>query len=125
MSATAAQMQRPTATWGMYLPYIVPMLISTASTILIFTNSSLVGWAFIVFLVLLQVMEPVLGEGHETYEWKNSQWSVPVNVVVTKIVKIGDQMTSIGGGVRYWADSPDTGPDGWGYRFVFTLLFPK
>lgn len=73
MSATAAQMQRPTATWGMYLPYIVPMLISTASTILIFTNSSLVGWAFIVFLVLLQVMEPVLGEEHETYEWKNSR----------------------------------------------------
>ena len=60
-----------------------------------------------------------------TYNWKNSQWSVPVNVVVTKIVKIGDQMTSIGGGVRYWADGPDAGPDGIGYRFVFTLLFPK
>ena len=60
-----------------------------------------------------------------TYDWKNSQWSVPVNVVVTKIVRIGDQMTSIGGGMRYWADGSDAGPDGIGYRFVFTLLFPK
>lgn len=73
MSVTAAEMQRPTASWGMYFPYIVPMLISTAATILIFTNSSLVGWAFIVFLVLLQVMEPILGEDHETYEWKKSR----------------------------------------------------
>lgn len=60
-----------------------------------------------------------------TYDWKNSQWSVPVNVIVTKIFKIGDQLTSIGGGVRYWVDGPDGGPDGWGYRVIFTLLFPK
>jgi len=73
MSVTAEEMPRPVATPGMYLPYIVPMLISTAATILIFTNSSFVGWSFVVFLVALQFLEPILGEDHETYEWKNSK----------------------------------------------------
>jgi hypothetical protein len=29
------------------------------------------------------------------------------------------------GGVRYWADTPEGGPDGWGARLVVTYLFPK
>jgi len=60
-----------------------------------------------------------------TYDWKSENWSVPLNGVVTKVTKIGDQLVSIGGGVRYWAHSPSSGPDGWGARLVFTLLFPK
>ena len=72
MSVTAEEMPRRRATWGMYLPFIVPMLISTAAAILIFTNSNVVGWGFVVFLVALKVLEPMLGEDHENYEWKNS-----------------------------------------------------
>ena len=34
-------------------------------------------------------------------------------------------MVSFGGGVRYWLDSPESGPHGWGFRLVVTLLFPK
>ncbi len=60
-----------------------------------------------------------------TYDWKNEQWSVPINGVVSKVTKIGSQLVSVGGGVRYWADSPDNGPEGMGFRFLFTLLFPK
>lgn len=60
-----------------------------------------------------------------TYDWENSQWLVPINAVVTKVTKIGDQLVSVGGGVRYWADGPESGPHGWGFRLVFTLLFPK
>ena len=60
-----------------------------------------------------------------TYDWKNEQWSVPLNFAVSKVVKFGTQMASIGGGIRYWADSPDSGPDGWAYRLTFTLLFPR
>jgi hypothetical protein len=60
-----------------------------------------------------------------TYDWKNEEWSVPVNATVSKVVKFGDQLTSIGGGVRYWADGPDSSPEGWGYRLLFTLLFPR
>ncbi|MFM1891574.1 MAG: hypothetical protein RLZ44_651 [Pseudomonadota bacterium] len=60
-----------------------------------------------------------------TYDWESEQWSVPLNGVVTKVTKIGNQLVSIGAGVRYWAQSPDSGPEGWGARLVFTLLFPK
>jgi hypothetical protein len=59
-----------------------------------------------------------------TYDWESEQWSVPINVMVTKLLKIGGQPISIGGGVRYWADSPDGGPEGFGFRLVVTLLFP-
>jgi len=34
----------------------------------------------------------------------------PINFMVAKIVKLGQQPVSIVGGVRYWAVSPDTGP---------------
>jgi hypothetical protein len=60
-----------------------------------------------------------------SYDWKGEQWSVPVNVTVGKLVKIGGKPMSITGGVRYWAESPDHGPHGWGVRFVWTFLFPK
>jgi hypothetical protein len=60
-----------------------------------------------------------------TYDWKASQWSVPVNALVTKVTKVGGQLISVGGGLRYWADSPEGGPQGLGYRAVLTLLFPK
>jgi hypothetical protein len=60
-----------------------------------------------------------------TYDWEGEQWSVPVNVIVTKVTKVGGQLISLGGGVRYWADSPDSGPEGFGIRLAFTLLFPK
>jgi hypothetical protein len=61
-----------------------------------------------------------------TYNWKASQWSVPVNLTLTQILKVGKQPLSLQVGVRYWADTPDgVGPKGWGYRFQLTLLFPK
>ncbi len=60
-----------------------------------------------------------------TYDWDNQQWSVPINAVVSKVTKIGNQLVSVGGGVRYWADSPDSGANGLGLRVVVTLLFPK
>jgi hypothetical protein len=59
------------------------------------------------------------------YEWKSETWSVPVSVVATKVTKLGNQLVSVGGGVRYCAETPDGGPHGWGARLVFTLLFPK
>ena len=49
---------------------------------------------------------------------------MPVNVVYSKVTKIGSQMLSLGGGARAYLEKPDRGPD-WGLRFVATLLFPK
>ncbi len=60
-----------------------------------------------------------------TYDWEARKWSVPLNAMVTKLVKFGNQPVSIGGGARYWAQSPDSGAHGWGARFVVTFLFPK
>ena len=60
-----------------------------------------------------------------TYDWKAEQWSVPINAVVSKVFKLGGQLMSVGGGVRYWAESPDSGPKGFGFRVVLTLLFPR
>jgi hypothetical protein len=51
-----------------------------------------------------------------TYDWEIEQWSVPINGVVSKVTKIGSQLVSVGGGVRYWADSADSGPEGLGFR---------
>ncbi len=59
-----------------------------------------------------------------SYNWEAGQWTVPVNVGYSKVGKIGSQLVSWQGGVRYYADAPDGGPD-WGLRFVFTLLYPK
>lgn len=60
-----------------------------------------------------------------TYDWEAEQWSVPFNFTVTKLVTVGHQPISIGGGVRYWADSTDGGPHGVGARAILTFLFPE
>jgi len=60
-----------------------------------------------------------------TYDWENTQWAVPISGVVSKVTKVGDQLVSFAGGVRYWADGPEGGPHGWGLRLVVTLLFPR
>jgi hypothetical protein len=59
-----------------------------------------------------------------TYDWANEQLSVPVNFQITKLTEIRSQPISIGGGVRYWAESPDNGPEGWGVRLIATFLYP-
>lgn len=59
-----------------------------------------------------------------TYDWAANRWAVPVNLVVAKVTKVGNQLVSLGAGVRYWVDGPDSGPHGWGARLVATLLFP-
>jgi len=60
-----------------------------------------------------------------TFDWESDQWSVPINFTVSQLLKIGSQPIQIGAGVRYWAESPDNGPDDWGFRLQVTFLFPK
>jgi len=59
-----------------------------------------------------------------TYDWENSQWTVPLNVSVSQLLKIGKLPISFGVGGRYYAEKPEGGPE-WGLRFVVTFLFPK
>ncbi len=58
------------------------------------------------------------------YDWKGKDWLVPVNLTVTQLTKVGDQAVQVGLGGKYYAVSPDGGPE-WGIRMIFTLLFPK
>lgn len=60
-----------------------------------------------------------------TYDWEASDWSVPVNVVVSQLLQVGNQPVQIGAGLRYWLDSPATGPESWAFRLQLTLLYPK
>lgn len=60
-----------------------------------------------------------------TYDREREEWAVPLNTFVTKVTKWGDQVVSYGGGVRYWANSTDNCPEGWGARFLLTFVFPK
>lgn len=60
-----------------------------------------------------------------SYNWETEDWSVPLNFVVGKTVTISGQPISISGGVRYWAESPSSGADGFGFRFQTTFVFPK
>ena len=56
---------------------------------------------------------------------ETDQWSVPINLTLSQLIMIGDQPIQIGAGVRYWAESPENGPDDWGFRLQVTFLFPR
>jgi hypothetical protein len=58
-----------------------------------------------------------------TYDWHNSQWTVPINLSVSQLLKLGKMPVSLGLGLKYYAESPEGGPD-WGVRFIVTPLFP-
>jgi len=60
-----------------------------------------------------------------TYDWESSELSLPVNFIVDQLLSIGGQYVQVGGAVRYWANSPDDGPEGFGFRLQVTFLFPK
>src|SRR5215831_1157297 len=59
-----------------------------------------------------------------SYDWVNTQWTVPLNAFVTQLVKIGKLPVSFSFGGRYYADKPSGGPD-WGLRFTVTFVFPE
>jgi len=62
-----------------------------------------------------------------TYNWNDNpagQWTVPLNLEVAQLVKIGKTPVQFQIGGRYYAEKPDGGPD-WGLRFTMTLVFPE
>jgi hypothetical protein len=59
-----------------------------------------------------------------TYDWVADQWTIPLNLQVSKVTKLGSQRASVFGGARVYLDAPDGGPD-WGLRMGLTLIYPK
>ena len=64
-------------------------------------------------------------QSETTYNWKTEKWSVPVNVAVSKLVKLGKLPVSLQAGIGYWAESPDTGPEGFRFRLQANFVLPK
>jgi hypothetical protein len=60
-----------------------------------------------------------------TYDWEANKWSIPINLTIAQVMRFGNQLVQIGGGFRYWVTTPDTGPEDWGLRLQFTLLYPR
>jgi len=58
-----------------------------------------------------------------TYDWKRDTWTIPLNLTVAQLVRLGKQPAQVGIGGRYYVESPAGGPD-WGLRLNFVLLFP-
>jgi hypothetical protein len=59
-----------------------------------------------------------------TYDWENRQWTLPLNLQVAQLLKIGGAPVQIALGGRYYPEKADNGPD-WGLRLAITLLWPK
>jgi hypothetical protein len=60
-----------------------------------------------------------------TYDWANDKLTIPINAVLSKLIKVDKQPISLFVGARYYAVSPDAGPKGFGARAGLTFLFPK
>lgn len=59
-----------------------------------------------------------------SYDWEHEPWTVPLNLTMSQLLKMGKQPVQFQIGGRCYADKPEGGPD-WGLRFTVTLLFPK
>jgi hypothetical protein len=59
-----------------------------------------------------------------TYDWNGEEWTVPINLQLSQLVKIGKLPVNFQLGGRYYADKPSGGPD-WGLRFSVTFVIPE
>jgi hypothetical protein len=59
-----------------------------------------------------------------SYDHETEQWTLPLNLSVSKVTRIGNQLVSFGGGAKFYTDVPDGAPH-WGLRVNIVLLYPK
>ncbi len=59
-----------------------------------------------------------------SYNWMADEWTVPVNLGFSQVLKVGPQPVQLQIGGKYYAVAPEGGPE-WGIRSTITLLFPK
>jgi hypothetical protein len=58
-----------------------------------------------------------------TYDWHNEQWTVPINLTIAQLIKIGKLPVQLTIGGKVYAEGPSGAPE-WGIRFLVTPLFP-
>ncbi len=66
-----------------------------------------------------------LVQTESSYDWKTNEWSVPINMSISKVTTIGSRKVQFQVAGRYWADSPRGGPDDFGATIKITFLFPR
>lgn len=62
-----------------------------------------------------------------TANWEaasGEKWTVPINVNVSKVTKLGPFPFSLGGGVGVFVEKPEGAPE-WKLRFTATLILPR
>ncbi len=59
-----------------------------------------------------------------SYDWRARQWTVPINVSISQLTKIGKLPVQFALGGKVYAEGPSGGPE-WGLRFTVTPLFPE
>ena len=64
-------------------------------------------------------------QSESAYNWKAEKWSVPVNVSASKLVRLGKLPVSLQAGVGYWAESPDSGAEGFRFRLQANFVLPR
>jgi|HubBroStandDraft_1064217.scaffolds.fasta_scaffold142932_2 hypothetical protein len=63
-------------------------------------------------------------QSESTYDWQQSQWTIPIGVFASQVLKVGGQPISLSAGPRVYAEGPSGTPK-WGFRFTMTFLFPQ
>ena len=59
-----------------------------------------------------------------TYVHEKEEWSIPVTVNALQVMKVGSQIMQFGANLRYWVDTPETGPEGFGFSIDVKFLIP-
>lgn len=64
-------------------------------------------------------------QSESSYDWEAEEGSVPINFAVSKLAVVGGTPINFQGGLGYWLDAPDNGPEGVRFRFQVQFVFPK
>lgn len=59
-----------------------------------------------------------------TYDWKNDQWTAPINLMVAQLVTVGGKPLQFQVGYRYYVEKPANGPNN-ALRFSVIFLYPR
>lgn len=60
-----------------------------------------------------------------TFDREEDEWSIPLEFTANKFFEVGNYVMAVGGGPRYWIESPDSGPEGWGVNFSVYFFLPN
>jgi hypothetical protein len=94
------------------LPFKLPAdrSVGTAPPWSFIPGATLAGWTFV-------------AGGAPTVVWNSMEWSRPVDMTLSRVMRISNRVALIGAGVRYWADTPTERPRHRGLRFTIAFQF--